>query len=259
MTGLQDGLPSELDGRGWSCVDFVSDLHLQASEAETWQVFERHLKSTPAQALFILGDLFEVWVGDDILDVPEGAWEQQCIQGLAAASKRLKLYWMPGNRDFLTGAHFAHLAGCVTLSDPCRLTLSTETCLLSHGDALCLQDHDYMAFREQVRTQAWKSGFLARPLAERQELARAMRAKSISAQQSKTVWSDVDDAAALKWLKQADAARMIHGHTHQPADHPLGSHHTRTVLSDWCAGASIPRCEILRWQGNWSRINAKTP
>ena len=125
MTGSQGDLASHLDGRGWTCIDFVSDLHLQASEPETWSVFNQYLRSTPAQALFILGDLFEVWIGDDVLDAPD-AWEQQCVQALANASQRLKLFWIPGNRDFLTGEHFAHRAGCVTLNDPCRLTLDTE-------------------------------------------------------------------------------------------------------------------------------------
>ena len=258
MTGSQGDLASHLDGRGWTCIDFVSDLHLQASEPETWSVFNQYLRSTPAQALFILGDLFEVWIGDDVLDAPD-AWEQQCVQALANASQRLKLFWIPGNRDFLTGEHFAHRAGCVTLNDPCRLTLSTEICLLSHGDALCLQDHDYMAFRSLVRSTEWQSGFLARSLSERQEMAQAMRVQSMIVQKSKAAWSDVDENAALQWLNRAGATRLIHGHTHQPADHRLDPRHTRTVLSDWSAKAQPPRCQILRWQGNWARINAKTP
>ena len=259
MTGSTAQLPTSVDGRHWHCLDVVSDLHLQASEPATWQAFEQYLKSTPAQALFILGDLFEVWIGDDVLDHPLGAWEQGCVAALAKAAERLELFWIPGNRDFLTGDAFASRCGAVRLNDPCQLLLPSETCLLSHGDALCLQDHEYMTFRSLVRSTEWQSGFLARSLSERQEMAQAMRVQSMIVQKSKAAWSDVDENAALQWLNRAGATRLIHGHTHQPADHAMGTRHTRTVLSDWSAKAQPPRCQILRWQGNWARINAKTP
>ena len=131
MTGSTAQLPTSVDGRHWHCLDVVSDLHLQASEPATWQAFEQYLKSTPAQALFILGDLFEVWIGDDVLDHPLGAWEQGCVAALAKAAERLELFWIPGNRDFLTGDAFASRCAVVRLDDPCQLLLPSETCLLS--------------------------------------------------------------------------------------------------------------------------------
>ena len=258
MTGSTAQLPTSVDGRHWHCLDVVSDLHLQASEPATWRAFEQYLKSTPAQALFILGDLFEVWIGDDVLDHPLGAWEQGCVAALAKAAERLELFWIPGNRDFLTGDAFASRCGAVRLDDPCQLLLPSETCLLSHGDALCLQDRDYMAFRAQVRTLAWAQEFLARPLPERQSLARAMREQSKMAQKAKSAWSDVDDETARAWLQQKGATHLIHGHTHQPAEHDLGSGWTRSVLSDWSVEAVPPRAQVLRWQQGWQRLNVKT-
>ncbi len=250
-------LPSSVDGRQWACIDLVSDLHLQAGEPATWLAFERHLQNTPVQALFVLGNLFEVWVGDDILHDPLGAWEQQCVEVLAQTARRLHLFWIPGNRDFLTGHAFAEAAGMVTLADPCRLQLAHETCLLSHGDAMCLQDHDYLAFRRQVRAPSWQEAFLARPLAQRLSLARDMRVQSQARQQTMSVGADVDGSAARQALMNAAATRLIHGHTHRPADHDLGQGLTRTVLSDWCLDARPPRAQVLRWQQGWQRINAE--
>lgn len=252
-----------INGQGWSCVDFVSDLHLQVSEPATWRAFASYLHQTPAQALFVLGDLFEVWVGDDVLGDPSGDFEREVCDALAQAASRIPLYWLAGNRDFLTGDGFARASGARVLSDPCVLHLMGQDCLLSHGDALCLSDHEYMAFRQQVRQAAWQQAFLARPLVERQALARQMREQSQSRQQAMSEHADVDASQARCWLQNAGARRLIHGHTHRPADHDLGGGMSRMVLSDWCANAQPPRAQVLRWSvdasggapGSWQRLN----
>jgi UDP-2,3-diacylglucosamine hydrolase len=249
-----------VDGRHWDCVDFVSDLHLQASQPAIWQAFLQVLQHTPAQAMFVLGDLFEVWVGDDALDDVAAVFERQCLQALAHHSQHLKLFWLPGNRDFLTGERFASTAHLQTLHDPCTLLLNAETCVLSHGDALCLADTDYMAFRAQVRSPGWQQTFLSQPLSQRLQLAQHMRLQSRQLQQQRGIHADADAQLARDWLQQASATRLIHGHTHRPADHDLGQGLQRIVLSDWSESNGLLRGEVLRWQSDgWQRISAKTP
>jgi len=237
----------------WHRIDFISDLHLQASEAATFAAFQTYLGSTQADALFILGDLFEVWVGDDVASVLHGrppGFEAQCQHLLAAASERIPLFFLHGNRDFLLGNAFAAASGMTLLPDPTVLVFDAQRWLLSHGDALCLGDTDYRQFRAQVRTPAWQSAFLAKPLAERQIIARSLRAQSESRKTSGAVYADVDTPAALQWLDAAQANTLIHGHTHHPADHLLNpggiNPLRRLVLSDWDAAATPPRLEVLR-------------
>lgn len=237
----------------WQVLDVISDLHLQAGEMATVEAWRHYLCNTPANALFILGDLFEVWVGDDVAHVPPGqtpGFEAQCQQLLAAASQRLAVFFMHGNRDFLLGAPFASACGMRLLDDPTVLVFDDQRWLLSHGDALCLGDTDYQQFRAQVRTPTWRANFLTKPLAERQAIARQLRAQSESHQRSGAMYADVDTAAALQWLVAAQASTLIHGHTHRPADHLLNpgaiSPKRRLVLSDWDASAVPPRLEVLR-------------
>jgi UDP-2,3-diacylglucosamine hydrolase len=205
---------------------------------------------TPADALFILGDLFEVWVGDDTQD----PFALQCIAVLKAATQRLPVYFMCGNRDFLIGTDLLQTTGMHGLSDPCVLDLPTPL-LLSHGDALCIDDHDYLAFRTQVRSLVWQAEFLSRPLAERQAYARQVRNQSEARKHTQADYADVDTDAAMAWLKTADAQVLLHGHTHKPAAHDLGEGLTRWVLSDWDANAHPPRLEVL----SWLRQNAQSP
>jgi UDP-2,3-diacylglucosamine hydrolase len=136
-----------------------------------------------------------------------------------------------------------------------------EQCiLLSHGDALCLDDSAYQAFRQQVRSADWQTEFLAKPLHERLALARAMRAQSESQKQSGTVYADADGLMALNWLHAAEADRLVHGHTHQPADHPLGSGQ-RHVLSDWSLDHAPARAQVFRLQrgGDFTRLDLTPP
>ena len=229
----------------WRTVDFISDLHLQASEPATVAAWQNYLRTTPADALFILGDLFEVWVGDDALDEP-GSFEAQACALLHAASQRHALYFMHGNRDFLIGKHFARCTGATLLHDPTVLVWHDQRLLLSHGDALCLDDVDYQRFRIQARSAGWQRNFLVQPLAERRAQARAMRAQSEARKQAAEAYADVDGPSALAWLQAAGAHTLVHGHTHRPAEHVLAPGFQRLVLSDWDATAQPPRLELLR-------------
>ncbi|MBB1076181.1 UDP-2,3-diacylglucosamine diphosphatase [Rhodoferax sp. 4810] len=241
----------------WRSIDVISDLHLQASESATFAAFKTYLANTPADALFILGDLFEVWVGDDVAAVLPGqppGFEAQCQQLLATASQRMAIFLMHGNRDFLLGHVFAAASGMTLLPDPTVLVFNARRWLLSHGDALCLGDTDYQQFRAQVRTLAWQNTFLAKPLAQRQAIARGLRVQSESRKTSGATYADVDTTAALNWLEAAQADTLIHGHTHHPADHLLNPTadrpQQRLVLSDWDASATPPRLEVLRLKLN---------
>jgi UDP-2,3-diacylglucosamine hydrolase len=227
----------------WRMVDFLSDVHLDASEAATFDAWTKHLNTTPANALFILGDLFEVWIGDDTQD----PFHLQCMDVLRTTAKRIPVFFMCGNRDFLVGAQWLQRTGVQGLQDPCVLELAKQKILLSHGDALCIDDSDYMAFRSQVRTSAWQQTFLSKPLAERQQIAKALRDQSKARQQTQTSYIDVDATTARAWLSDNDCQLLLHGHTHRPATHDLGNDLSRMVLSDWEAQASPPRLEVLRW------------
>ncbi len=229
---------------GWRTVDLISDLHLQAAEPATFEAWRGYMQSTPADAVFILGDLFEVWIGDDAATLP--GFEAQCAEVLRQTAQRRPVHFMHGNRDFLLGAAFAADCGITLLADPTVLTLHGQRWLLSHGDELCLDDHEYLLFRARVRTTAWQQAFMARPLEERRALARSMRAQSEERKRDPgTAWADVDDNAARGWLRRADARTLVHGHTHRPADHSLGDGMRRLVLSDWDAVAHPPRAQLL--------------
>ncbi len=247
--------PDVVDASGWRCIDFLSDLHLQASEPETFHAWVRHMAQTPAQAVFILGDLFEVWVGDDVLDAPSGGFERECLQVLQQAAQRLSLFWLCGNRDFLTGTQLARAVPWRALSDPGVVQLPAQRLLLSHGDRLCLDDHAYQAFRQEVRSSTWQQAFLARPLAERQALALHLRQQSMAKKASGASDADADTELTRQWLMQSQANVLLHGHTHKPGQHDLGNGLSRWVLSDWDLQAQPPRGEVLRWDtGHWQRV-----
>ena len=247
---------AQLSAAGWSRIEFLSDLHLHAGEhgAATARAFANHLQATQADAIFLLGDLFEVWVGDDAAE--PGSFEAEVAAQLKAVSARAQLFFMAGNRDFLLGADYLAQAGMQALADPCCLDLGDARWLLTHGDAWCLDDLDYQRFRQQVRTPAWQAALLAKPLAERQAIGRAMREASASKQASMVTHADVDHATALAAMQTCGASVLVHGHTHRPAEHrmhregPGGEARTglRVVLSDWDLDAQPPRAESLRLQ-----------
>ena len=229
----------------WQTVDLISDLHLQASQTATFSLWQDFMAKTPAQAVLILGDLFEVWVGDDA--AAQDPFLQSCAQVLHQTAQRAHVAFMPGNRDFLVGSAFLGPCGVQALGDPCLLELGAQRILLSHGDALCLDDKPYQAFRLQARSQAWQQSFLAKPLAERQAFARSLRDLSESQKHEGMGFADADPEMTLFWLAQAQSTRLVHGHTHRPADHRLGPAQ-RQVLSDWSMDHAPWRAQVLRLQ-----------
>jgi UDP-2,3-diacylglucosamine hydrolase len=229
-------------------VDFISDLHLSADLPLTMAAFKCYLQGTHADALFILGDLFEAWVGDDMASQD---FEAQCVRELADAARRMPVYVMHGNRDFLLGERFFHASRTTSLADPCQVcAFGGQRLLLSHGDALCLADTAYQQFRAQVRAPAWAEEFLARPLAERLQIAAQMRAASRAHQQlaAPVTFADADPQLATGWLARAGTQTLVHGHTHRPASEQRPEGWQRHVLSDWDTDhAAPPRAEVLRW------------
>ena len=230
----------------WQTVDLISDLHLQASEPATFDAWHAHMQGTTADAVILLGDVFEVWVGDDA--VARDPFLQDCAAVLQAASRRMTVGFMAGNRDFLVGQDFLQRCGVQALQDPTLLVWGTQRVVLTHGDALCLGDEAYQRFRALARTPSWQSQFLSRPLDERLTLAQAMRAQSEAHNQSMASFADADPVMTAQWLEQLHSRHMIHGHTHRPADHavPCQPGARRQVLSDWHIAAGQPRAEVLR-------------
>lgn len=229
----------------WRTVDFISDLHLQPGDPATVAAWQQYLHSTSADAVFMLGDLFEVWVGDDAL-AEVGSFEAECATVLHTVAQQRALFFLPGNRDFLFGASAAQRCSLRLLSDPSVLQWGQQRYLLSHGDALCVDDVDYQRFRAVARSPAWQAQFLAQPLAQRRTQAREMRQASEARKQPAAFYADVDSASAITWLQAANAKTLIHGHTHRPAEHGLAPGLSRWVLTDWDMAAQLPRAEVLR-------------
>lgn len=242
-------LPEWVAPASWRTLEFVSDVHLNADEPATAAAWAKFLATSQADAVFILGDLFEVWIGDDQITTEHEGFVVQRIAELRQCSQRSALFFMPGNRDFLAGEALMRACGARLLADPTVLSLGEQRVLLSHGDALCLSDVRYLAFRDLVRSPDWQQAFLARPLAERQAMARQLREQSRQEQAQRQASgedpADVDDTAASQLLHNAGATLLIHGHTHRPARHTLVAGH-REVLSDWDAQAKQPRAQVLR-------------
>ncbi len=214
---------------------FISDLHLDPSREDITQGFYRFLDKTQAQAesLYILGDLFEAWLGDDD-DTP---MYREVIARLADYSKTCSLFVMHGNRDFLIGNGFTQQTGATLLDDPTVITLGDTEFLISHGDVFCTDDKEYMAFRQTVRQDEWKANILSKSLDERKAFAAHVRASSKESNRQKAQdIMDVSKAAVLEMMAQHNVYRLIHGHTHRPFDHQFthnGHHCQRLVLGDW--------------------------
>ena len=227
----------------WRAIDFISDLHLCQALPRTFDAFAAHLLHTPADAVFILGDLFEAWVGDDM---GERGFELLCVELIAEAASHRQLAFMVGNRDFLVGARFLRGSGCMGLPDPTLLDAWGQRVLLSHGDALCIADTPYQTFRAEVRSAAWQAGFLARPLRERLQIAADIRKVSQGRRQfDGAADADVDIATAVQWMHGMGAREMVHGHTHRPGSAALAPGYKRHVLSDWDLDQGS-RAEVLR-------------
>jgi len=241
--------PELVAPQAWRTLEFVSDVHLCADQPATAAAWRSYLAHTQADAVFVLGDLFEVWIGDDQCTAGD-SFTQACIQALHQLSQRTALFFMHGNRDFLAGQGLMQACGTQLLADPTILVLGPERVLLSHGDALCLDDVRYQEFRAQVRSPDWQQAFLAQSLPERQALASQLRLQSQQEQAQRLAagqsWADVDPAAAGQWLQDTGCRWLLHGHTHRPAHHLLASGRYREVLSDWDAKALPPRAQVLR-------------
>lgn len=239
----------------WRCIDFISDLHLHGGDPLTFEVWRSYLQETAADAVFVLGDLFEVWVGDDVLSLTD-SFEQRCVAVLRATTRRLHVYIMPGNRDFLMGSALMQACGARLLSDPAILTFAGERFVLTHGDALCLADTEYQQFRAHVRSVRWQQEFLRQPLAKRLETAHTMRTQSEAHKRVYAAFVDVDSQAAQLALQTGNARYLIHGHTHRPETYQHGTDRARLVLSDWDSCATPPRAQVLRlsWSGDGLRL-----
>lgn len=221
---------------------FISDLHLDAVRPQITQLFLEFLKTGArgAQAVYILGDFFEAWVGDDDPD-PHHA---EVMRGLRTfTDSGVPVYLMHGNRDFLIGNQFAHQTGCRLLAEPSIVNLYGVPTLLLHGDTLCTDDLDYQKFRCQVRDPAWQKAFLAKPLAERRAFARQARAASQTQTAGKPDYlMDVNQLEVERMMASHGVTRLIHGHTHRPAVHRFaanGRELTRIVLGDWYEQSSV--------------------
>ncbi len=216
---------------------FISDLHLCANRPHITQAFLNFLQNTAshAKALYILGDLFEYWAGDD--DIAD-AFHQQIIQGFQAlASSGVPIFIMHGNRDFLIGDDFCKVAQLTLLNDPTLITLCGKKVLLSHGDDLCTDDVAYQQFRHQVRNKIWQADFLSQPLSTRKQQIEAIRARSEQEKSQKQMEiMDVNDEAVKALLANYAPDIFVHGHTHRPHHHAVsmnGKTISRWVLGDW--------------------------
>lgn len=228
---------------------FASDLHLSPRSPGATRLFLQFLAgpARDADGLYILGDLFEAWVGDDDVGDPFNAGIVAALRDAADAGVTIGV--LHGNRDFLLGDGFAAAAGAALLPDPHVLSTPEWQFVLTHGDALCTDDTDYQGFRAQVRSPEWQAAFLARPLAERRAIAAQMRAQSQSAKGDKAAAiMDVNPGATDDFLRHHGYATCIQGHTHRPGRHDHivdGIHVERWVLADW----SETRGEYLAWDG----------
>ncbi len=238
---------SGISGRATGPMLFISDLHLSPGRPRPVKLFHHFVDTVASGAggLFILGDFFEAWVGDDELDVPFNAAIVAALRRLADSGT--PLFFLPGNRDFLVGEDFARAAGLTMLPDPVTIDLSGTPTMLSHGDLFCTDDAAYQAFRSQVRNPEWQTGFLAQPLAERQALAKSLRERSERAKADKTpLIMDVNPTAVLAAIHAHGVARLIHGHTHRPARHEIRIGEKtveRWVLPDWYETGGYLLCD----------------
>jgi UDP-2,3-diacylglucosamine hydrolase len=232
---------------------FISDLHLDAGEPDTIRRFVSFIdgEARAASALYILGDLFEAWVGDDE-DDPRLGPIQAALAGLTRAGVPCSI--MHGNRDFLIGPRFCVATGCRLLGDYERADLYGATVLLTHGDLLCTDDTRYMSLRGTLRNPAWQRDFLSKPLAERRKIAADLRQLSAAEIAAKSYdIMDVNQTTVENTMREHGVSLLLHGHTHRPAIHHFeldGRPAARIVLGAWHERASI-----ARWDENGYRLD----
>ena len=224
-------------------IAFISDLHLDPQRPASTQWFKEfmHNSTVSLSHLYILGDLFEVWIGDDAsLALGQGKVENILSE---AVNDGLELFFIHGNRDFLIGHDFEKRTGCKILADPTLITLGAEQVLLTHGDALCADDIEHQIARGEMLTQQWKNAFLNKSVTDRMAVARSMRtASDISKQTKSTEIMDVNQQQVEKTMRDHGVLTMIHGHTHKPAIHNFNIDNVaakRYVLGDWYTQKSV--------------------
>ena len=234
---------------------FISDLHLHQTRPQITRAFFTFLRGLHyLDALYILGDFFDAWIGDD----DDAPLNEEVAAELKQLSQRgSKIFLMHGNRDFLLGAAFAAQAGATLLPDSTVIDLYGVPTLLLHGDELCTGDKDYIAFRSQVRSPQWQAQVLAQPLAARRLLAAQLREKSQAMNSLKAEdIMDVSQEEVVRTMQDAGVTRLIHGHTHRPARHSLqvgGKAAERIVLGDWhdhawALLATEEKLELTQWE-----------
>lgn len=237
---------------------FISDLHLCEERPAATRAFFTFLDgpARDADALYILGDLFEYWAGDDDIEATLNTSVADAIKALADSG--VKVYFLPGNRDFLIGTRFAERASLQILRDPSAIEVCGNRLLVSHGDDLCTDDTAYQGYRKQVRDQQWQAAFLLRPLAERKKIIEGIRHQSeLSKQEKSMAIMDVNRVAVEALLRENEYPTLIHGHTHRPKCH---FHHvdghicTRWVLADWHDDAPY-----LEWNSAGGQARHFTP
>lgn len=220
---------------------FIADLHLSAETPDTVRAFFAFLTgaAATAQRLFILGDLFEYWAGDDDIDTPFNTGVCERLRTLV--DQGTEVAFMAGNRDFLIGQRFSEVTGIRLLNDPTVIETAGHRVLLLHGDTLCTDDRAYQDFRAQVRNPVWQKAFLAKPLSERKAIIAQVREHSEAAKQVNAMEiMDVNEEAVRAAFLAHDCEHMIHGHTHRPATHTMtinGTTCERWVLADWHGNA----------------------
>lgn len=232
---------------------FVSDLHLHPSRPHTARLFHDFLEDPArgAAALYVLGDLFDAWAGDDDLGDAFNAAVCADLAALAAAGTRI--FFIPGNRDFLAAAGFARAAGLEIVADETVVDVAGTPTLLLHGDTLCTDDAEYQAFRANIRSEQWRNDFLALPLAARKAEIERLRSRSESEKRIKPMaLMDASAAAVEQAFAKHGVARMIHGHTHRMARHEHvvnGRACERWVLPDWDHSGAALACDETgcRW------------
>ena len=223
---------------------FISDCHLDASRKDICQNLVDFLKNRARKArfLYILGDLFEAWIGDDD-PAPELEQIFLCFGDL---SNNTKIFFLAGNRDFLLRHHGAERMGAEIIAEPTLITLGTHKVALLHGDSMCTDDPEYQQFRNMVRGATWQTDFLAKPLAERKQIAIGLREQSKAAMQHKSMdIMDVNRDAVIASFTELAVDTIIHGHTHRPAVHHYADNLTRYVLGDW-----NPLPSFLSWRAD---------
>jgi len=225
---------------------FISDLHLEESRPDITRAFLLFLAqhAEEAEALYILGDFFESWIGDD----ERTELQEAVAAALAGLSlEGVRIYLMHGNRDFMIGEDFCNRCEATLLEDPTVIDLYGEPTLLMHGDSLCTKDLDYQKFRTNMRNPQWQQAFLKRPLEDRQQVARQLRELSMAKNQGKKeAIMDVTPEEVVAEMGRHGVRQMIHGHTHRPAVHSLevaGEPATRYVLGDWDSALWYIRAE----------------